>query len=141
MGSTRPTRPIDEILSKREQQAMEVIHRRGEATAGDLYRELPDAPSYNAVRSTLRLLEEKGQVVHERRGRQYVFRPCVPAEDARRSALGHLVRTFFHGSTERLMTALFEDRMPTPAELDRIEAMIKKARERQDTTGEQAPHG
>jgi BlaI family transcriptional regulator, penicillinase repressor len=127
----RSARPIGEILSKREKQAMEVIHRRGEAAAAEIYQELPDAPSYNAVRSTLRMLLEKRQVVAERRGRQYVYRPAVPTEAVRQSAVGRLIRTFFGGSTERLLTTLFEERTPSPAELDRIERLIEEARNRQ----------
>lgn len=123
-----PARPVDEILSARERQVMEVLYRRREATAGEVYDDLPDAPSYNAVRGVLRVLEEKGHVRHEKDGRAYVYRPVAPADAEGRSTLARLSRTFFGGSAERVMSALLEADPPDPAELARLEAMIAKAR-------------
>ena len=125
-------RPLEEILSKREQQVMDVVHRRGAATAAEVYEDLPDAPSYNAVRGVLRLLEEKGRLTHERDGRRFVYRAAVPAERAGGAALGHLVRTFFGGSTAEMLNTLFESRPPSPAELDRLQRLIDEARAGRD---------
>lgn len=130
-----PARPVEEILSARERQVMEVLYRRREATAGDVYEELPDAPSYNAVRGVLRILEQKGHVGHERDGRRYVYHPSSPAEAAGRSRLSRLSRTFFGGSTERVVSALFDEDPPDAAELQRIERLIARARERQGRGG------
>lgn len=125
----RGARPLDEILSKREQQIMDVVHRRGEATAAEVYEELPDAPSYNAVRGVLRLLEEKGRLKHERRGRRFVYRASVPTERAGRAALSHVIRTFFAGSTSEVLNTLLESERPSPSELDRLQRLIDEARE------------
>lgn len=131
MRSDRGARPLGDVLSKREQQVMEVIHRRGEATAGDVFDALPDASSYNAVRGVLRLLEEKGRLEHRREGRRFVYRPAEPAERAGSAAIAHVIGTFFGGSTSRFMNTLFESRPPSPAELDRLEALIDAARAEQ----------
>lgn len=128
MRPDRGARPLGDILSKREQQVMDVIHRRGEATAAEVFAELPDAPSYNAVRGILRLLEEGGRVEHRRDGRRFVYRAAVPAERAGGAALAHLLRTFYGGSMVQLMNSLFESRTPSPAELDRLERLIEEAR-------------
>lgn len=130
--SDSPARPVDEILSARERQAMDVLYRRGEATAGEVYDELPDASSYNAVRGVLRILEEKGHVEHERDGRRYVYRPVASADDAARSMLKRLSRTFFDGSADRVMSALLEEDPPAPEELDRLERLIARARNREE---------
>ena len=87
-------------LSRRERQIMDVIHRRGEATAAQVLEDLPDPPTYSAVRALLRVLEQKGWVSHAERGRAYVYRATVSAGAARRAALKHLVTTFFGGSVE-----------------------------------------
>lgn len=107
---------------------MDVIYRRGEATAGEVFDELPDAPSYNAVRAALRALDEKGYVRHERQERRYIYRPTVPARQARQAAVRNLLHTFFGGSAERLLSALFEDRDASPDELDRLERLIESLR-------------
>src|SRR5438128_478613 len=95
-------------LSRRERQIMDVIYRRGRATAAEVLEELPDPPSYSAVRALLRLLEEKGHVKHEQDGPRYVFTPTVTRERARRSALKHVVRTFFDGSATDAVAALLD---------------------------------
>lgn len=121
-------RPLDEMLSKREQQVMELLHSRGRASAADLYEAVPDMPSYDAMRSVLRLLEEKGRIEHEREGRRYVYRPSLPAGRAARRALRRVARTFFGGSTADLVNALFEAENPSPEELDRLQELIDGAR-------------
>ena len=117
-------------LSRRERQIMDAIYRRGQATAAEVLEDMPDPPSYSAVRAMLRVLEEKGHLRHEQQGPRYVFLPTVPREQARRSALQQLVRTFFDGSTEQTVAALLDlsDRKLSDAELDRLSQLIDQAR-------------
>ena len=116
-------------LSRRERQIMDVIYRLGRATAAEVLERLPDPPSYSAVRAMLRVLEEKGHVRHEQDGQRYVYLPTVAREKARKSALAHLVKTFFDGSVERAVTALLDSggRL-TDEEYDRLARLIKRAR-------------
>jgi len=117
-------------LSRRERQIMDVIYRRGRATAQEVMEHLPDPPSYSAVRALLRVLEDKGHLRHEQDGPRYVFAPTVPRERARQSALKQLVRTFFDGSTEQAVAALLDlqsDRLD-PDELARLAKLIEQAR-------------
>ena len=117
-------------LSRRERQIMDVIYRRGRATAAEVLEDIPDPPSYSAVRAMLRLLEEKGHVRHEQDGPRYVFLPIVNRDRARKSALTHVVRTFFDGSATEAVAALLNDGGKlSDAELDRLSAMIEQARE------------
>ena len=95
-------------LSRRERQIMDVIYRRGRATAAEVLDDIPDPPSYSAVRAMLRLLEEKGHVRHEQDGPRYVFLPIVNRDRARKSALKHVVRTFFDGSATDAVAALLD---------------------------------
>jgi predicted transcriptional regulator len=122
------TEPQD--LSRRERQIMDSIYRRGKATAAEVLSDLPEPPSYSAVRTLLRLLEEKGHVTHIQDGPRYVYAPMVPRETARVSALKHLVSTFFNGSAEQAMAALLEvsDAQMSGEELDRVQRMIDQAR-------------
>ena len=116
-------------LSRRERQIMDVIYRRGRATAAEVLEDLPDPPSYSAVRALLRLLEEKGHVRHEQDGPRYVYAPIVNRERARKSALKHVVRTFFDGSATDAVAALLDGEAKLDdAELDRLSAMIQQAR-------------
>src|SRR5438477_12804360 len=117
-------------LSRRERQIIDAIYRRGQATAAEVLEDLPDPPSYSAVRAMLRVLEEKGHLRHEQQGPRYMFLPTVPREKARRSALRRLVPTFFDGSTEQTVAALLDlsaSRL-TDAELDRLSQLIDQAR-------------
>ena len=117
-------------LSRRERQIMDVIYRRGRATAAEVLEDIPDPPSYSAVRAMLRLLEEKGHVRHEQDGPRYVFLPIVNRDRARKSALTHVVRTFFDGSATEAVAALLNDGGKlSDAELDRLSAMIEQARQ------------
>lgn len=93
-------------LSPRERQIMDVLHREGEATVNEVMEGIKDPPSYSAVRATLRVLEEKGEVVHRQDGRRYVYMPAEATERARSRALAHIVRTFFDGEAERAAVAL-----------------------------------
>jgi predicted transcriptional regulator len=120
--------PID--LGRRERQIIDVVYRLGRATVADVRAELPDPPTYSSVRGMLNLLEEKGHLRHVSEGLRYVYLPVVAAEDASRSAMAHVVRTFFAGSAADAATALFElpDRKWTADELDQLNLLIKKAK-------------
>jgi predicted transcriptional regulator len=117
-------------LSRREREIMDVIYRRGQATAAEVLEDLPRPPSYSAVRAMLRILEEKGHLIHEQQGPRYVFLPTVPRERARRSALKQLVHTFFDGSTEQAVAALLglSPHKLSDSELDRLARLIDQAR-------------
>jgi len=115
-------------LSRRERQIMDIVYRRGKATAADVLDDLPDPPTYSAVRAALRLLEEKGLLNHEMDGKRYVYLPTTSRTQARTTALRHLLRTFFNGSPEQVVNALIEDSQPSPAELDRLAKLIEQAR-------------
>jgi predicted transcriptional regulator len=95
-------------LSRRERQIMDILHRRGDATAGEVLAELPQPPSYSAVRAMLRVLEQKGRIMHTERGRTYVYRPTASRKAVRRQALRHMVFTFFGGSVEEAASALLD---------------------------------
>ena len=118
-------------LSRRERQIMDVLYRSGTATAAEVHAGLPDPPSQTAVRTMLRILEEKGHVTHDADGVRHVYRPTTPREDARSSMLDHMVRTFFNGSRAQAMAALLgEDSEAdlTDAELARLASLIAAAR-------------
>ena len=117
-------------LSNRERQIMDILYRFGQATAAEVQSHLPDPPSYSAVRATLRILEEKGHVQHQHDGPRYVFRPAVAREKAKRSAVRHLIRTFFNGSAEQAVTTLLDESSSklSSEELDRLTELIEKAR-------------
>ena len=101
--------PLTTQLSRRERQIMDVVYRLGQATAAEVLAEMPEPPSYSAVRAMLRLLGEKGHVRHEQDGPRYVYLPTVNRDKARKSAMRHLVRTFFDGSTEDAVAALLQN--------------------------------
>ena len=88
-------------LSRRERQIMDILYRRGRATAGEVMEELSGNPNYSTVRTQLRVLQDKGHVTHEEEGLRYVYAPAVPRNAARKSALRHLVDTFFDGSSAK----------------------------------------
>lgn len=117
-------------LGRRERQIVEAVYRRGQATVSEVLAELPDPPSYSAVRAMLGKLERKGYLHHGEAGARYVYLPAVPAEKARRSALRHLVDTFFEGSAEQAVLALAqlsETRLPRDV-VERLEKQIRQAR-------------
>jgi predicted transcriptional regulator len=119
-------------LSRRERQILDILYARGRATAAEVQAALPDPPSYSSVRALLRILEDKGHVRHEADGPRYVFSPRLAASRARRSAVRHLLDTFFNGSSADAVVALLDDgaKALTPDELDRIESIIDSARKR-----------
>jgi predicted transcriptional regulator len=116
-------------LGRRERQIIDVVYRLGRASVSEVRAELPDPPSYSAVRGMLNLLEEKGHLKHVSEGLRYVYLPVVAAEDASRSAMAHVVRTFFAGSAAGAATALFElpDRKWTKDELEQLNQLVRKA--------------
>jgi BlaI family penicillinase repressor len=117
-------------LSRRERQIMDILYQRGKASASDVREAMPDAPGYSAVRAMLRVLEEKGHVRHQEEGLKYVYVPTVARDKAKRSAVKHLLDTFFHDSPEQAVAALLDvsSTRLTEAELDRMAEMIEKAR-------------
>jgi BlaI family penicillinase repressor len=119
-----------EGLSRRERQIMDFLFQQGKASVSEVMDGIPDPPGYSAVRATLRTLEQKGRVLHEEDGRAYVYRPTVRREAARRSALTHVLKTFFDNSAEQAVAALLELRGPklTSAELDRVSRMVDNAK-------------
>jgi predicted transcriptional regulator len=118
------------VLSRRERQIMDVLFKRGRATAAEVMEDLQGSPSYSTVRTQLRVLEEKGHVRHEEEGVRYVYLPNVRRHTARKSALKHLVDTFFDGSAEKAVAALLggEAARVSSEELDRIADLITKAK-------------
>lgn len=119
-----------EQLSRRERQILDILYSRGRASAAEIQAALPDPPSYSAIRALLRVLEDKGHVRHEAEGPRYVFRPRVPRERARRSALKHLLQTFFNDSAGEAVATLLDVSAAqlTPEEINRIQALIERAR-------------
>lgn len=120
--------PIASRLSRRERQIMDVLYQLGEASAAEVLERLPEPPSYSAVRAMLRILEDKGHVRHHEDGPRYVFAPIVAREAARRSAVSHLLRTFFDGSVEQAVAALLDgaERSPSREEMDRVARLIER---------------
>jgi predicted transcriptional regulator len=116
-------------LSRRERQIMDILYRRGRATAGEVLADLTGDPSYSTVRTQLRVLEDKGHVHHEEVGLRYVYVPAVPRRAARKSALRHLVDTFFDGSSEQAVAALLggEATSLSDDDLKRIADLVSKA--------------
>src|SRR6185436_9251845 len=117
-------------LSRRERQIMDVLYRKGQATAAEVLESMPEPPSYSAVRALLRILEQKGHIKHEESEGRYVFMPTLHREKAKRSAIRHLVQTFFDGSSEEAVAALLDTSSSklSDSELDRLQQLIDKAR-------------
>lgn len=117
-------------LSRRERQILEILYQRGKASASEVREAMADAPSYSSVRTLLRVLEDKGHVKHRAEGLRYVYTPTVAIERAKRGAVKHLLETYFADSPEQIVAALLDvsSTRLTPDELDRMSAMIDKAR-------------
>ena len=128
------THPSHHHLSRRERQIMEIIYGRSKASAAEVLEALPDPPSYSAVRAMLRLLEEKGHLIHRKVGRKYIFFPTVNPAKARRSALKNLVQTFFDGSVEEAVASLLDlsAKNLSSEDLDRLTQLIDRARDEGD---------
>ena len=119
---------VKKELGARERQIMDAIFALGEASVSDVHKKLQDPPSYSAVRTMIRLLESKGLLKHRQEGTKYVYRPIQSKESASKSALSHLVKTFFGGSPSDAMAALFESEKLSKNDLKNIEALIQEAR-------------
>jgi predicted transcriptional regulator len=117
-------------LSRRERQIMDILYQRGKASASDVREAMEDAPGYSAVRAMMRVLEEKGHVKHQAEGLKYVYVPVVAREKAKRSAVKHLLDTFFAGSPEQIVAALLDVSATrlTREELDRMSELIERAK-------------
>src|SRR5580693_8508901 len=128
MAEMKKTKPTP--LARRERQIMDVLYKLERATVGEVVAAFLDQPHYSTVRAQLRVLEEKGHVRHEEHGLRYVYFPAVPRDVARRSALRHLVDTFFDGSAENVVAALLGGEVAriSPEELDRLAGLIAKGR-------------
>jgi predicted transcriptional regulator len=120
-------------LSRRERQIMDVLFRMEQATVSEVLASMPDPPSYSAVRAMLRILEEKGHARHEQDGPRYVYKPAVARDRAKRSAMRHLLHTFFDGSPEQAVAALLDEGSASlsEAELDRLAQLIERRRNRE----------
>jgi predicted transcriptional regulator len=123
-------RPLHALLTRRERQIMDVLLRRGRATAAEVMNDVPGSQTYSTIRTQLRVLEEKGYVRHEDDGIRYVYSPAVNRKSARQSALKHLVDTFFEGSAGEAVAALLggEASRISDDELDRLAVLIAEAR-------------
>lgn len=119
---------MKDALSRRERQIMDIVYRRGRASVSDVHAELPDAPSYSAVRALMGTLLEKGHLSHQQDGKRYVYEPTVSPDDASVSALRRVVSTFFDGSPARAALALVADGELDAAELEALQAAIAAAR-------------
>lgn len=120
-----------EDLSRRERQIMDVLYARGEASVVDIQSGLPEAPTPMAVRRMLQILEEKGVVARRKEGREFIYRPKLPARRAGSRALKHVLETFFEGSLEKALAAHLGDRREkiSAAEMERLTTLIQRERE------------
>jgi predicted transcriptional regulator len=127
---TRMAKQTHLDLSRRERQIIDILYANGRATAAEVQAALPDPPSYSAVRAMLRILEDKGHVRHQQDGPRYVYLPTVARDNAKRSAMRHMLQTFFDGSAEQAISALLDDESTrmSDAELDRLARLIDQAR-------------
>ena len=118
-------------LSRRERQIMDILYRQGKASASEVREQMEDAPSYSAVRAMLRVLEEKGHVRHQAEGLKYVYVPTVARDRAKRTAVKHVMETFFNGSPEQIVAALLDvsSTRLTREELDRMSQLIEKVKQ------------
>ena len=130
MGKHAPRAGTLPDVSRRERQILDVLFRVGRATAAEIQQAIPDAPSYSAVRTLLRILEEKGHIRHEQEGTRYVYLPRLGRDHARRSALRHMLNTFFEGSATHAIAALIDEDSAKLSDDDwkRLADMIKRAR-------------
>src|SRR5213083_1184466 len=124
------TKPPLAMLTRRERQIMDILYRRGRATANEVMADLTGNPSYSTVRTQLRVLESKGHVRHEEQGLRYLYMPTVPRHAVRQSALRHLLETFFEGSPEKMLSTLLGSGATklSEEELERLAHLIEKAK-------------
>ncbi len=128
----RTKSPMD--LGARERQIMSFIYKRGEATAAEVMEGISNPPSYSGVRAMLRILEEKGHLVHRREGARYIYVPTISSDEAGRSAMRYMVQAFFNGSADRVVAALLDLKSDelTDDDLDRLASLIGQAKEQED---------
>ncbi|SRR5258705_1977283 len=124
-------KPETPALSRRERQVMDILHRQGEATVAEIMADLPDPPTYSAVRSVLRILGEKELIRYKEDGPRYVYYPAQDTEAARDDVLAHVVRTYFAGSPEQAVTALLRmsDVDMSDGQVERLRESIRRARQ------------
>ena len=124
------TKPSPATLTRREREIMDILYRRGRATAAEVLEDMAKPPTYSAVRALLRILEDEGHIKHVQDGPRYVYLPAVARNDARKSALSHVVTTFFDGSVEQVVATLVESSRSklSKEELDRLSQLIDKAK-------------
>src|SRR5689334_15175617 len=120
-------------LSRRERQIMDAIYTKGEATATDVLDAIPSPPTRTAVRTLLRILEDKGHLKHTKNGREFVYRPTRRREHAGKSAFQRVVQIFFGGSVERALAAHLADPGAeiSPEELQRLSTLVRQARQKE----------
>ena len=121
-------------LSRRERQIMTVVYRKERATAEEIRSALPDPPSNSAVRATIRILEDKGVLTHEKEGRTHVYYPTTPPDEAAQSALERLKQTFFEGSASKAVSTLLSSADLSEEELDEISRLINRARSQDNSS-------
>jgi len=116
-------------LSRRERQIMDIVYEMNEATVAQVLELIPDPPSYSTVRALLRVLEEKGHLIHKQQGPRYIYSPTLPREEASQNALKHILKTFFDNSTEDIVAALLNisEEDLSEEEYKRLSKLIKKA--------------
>ncbi|MFN0249770.1 MAG: BlaI/MecI/CopY family transcriptional regulator [Kofleriaceae bacterium] len=122
------TKPSPATLTRREREIMDILYRRGRATAAEVLEDMADPPTYSAVRALLRILEDERHIKHTQDGPRYIYMPAVPRSDARKTALTHVVTTFFDGSVGDTVAALVEKSKLSNDELDRLAQLIEKAK-------------
>jgi predicted transcriptional regulator len=124
------TKPSTSTLTRREREIMDILYRRERATAAEVLEDMTNAPTYSAVRALLRILEDEGHIKHVQDGPRYVYLPAVARNDARKTALSHVVATFFDGSVEDAVVALVESSRSklSKEELERLAQLIAKAK-------------
>ena len=123
-------KPSPATLTRREREIMDILYRRGRATAAEVLEDMASPPTYSAVRALLRILEDEGHIKHVQDGPRYVYLPAVARNDARKSALSHVVTTFFDGSVEQVVATLVESSRSklSKDELERLAQLIEKAK-------------
>ena len=124
------TKQPDSYLSRREQQIMDAIYKLGEASVSDVQKQLPDPPGYSAVRTLMNILKDKGYLIYRQEKSKYIYMPTVQADVAKRSALTHLVDTFFDGSMPNAVSTLLDISADSlsESELEDLAKMIEAAR-------------
>jgi len=120
--------PDSSTFTRREREIMDILYRRERATAAEVLEDMTNAPTYSAVRALLRILEDEGHIKHVQDGPRYVYLPAVARSDARKSALSHVVETFFDGSVEEAVATLVERSKLSKDELERLSQLIAKAK-------------